>query len=480
MPIPGQSLTVRDPGLGTVPEGASGPIVMGCSSAGTVNVLYAFSNKQDVLDTLGEGPLVETLCYMLDLGGGPIYAMRLTGSTASSAGSVTPTRTSTSTGTITVVGATPYDAYRVRVVIAATGANGAARFKYSLDGGRTYSEEITVPTGGTYAVARTNLTLTFVAGAGPIIHEAGDLHSFDCVAPLYSTANLATAVTALLADSTEFSFAVLTGKHATASAAATMFAAFDTHLTSLSTQFRYMRGIMDGGNDTPANWITAFAAVADQRILVAYGDADMSSSKAFAGWGTPRLPALNVFAGRAHSVLISTDLARVADGPCTGVVAITHDEFRNTLLDQHGASTLRTWQGSAGFYITNGRLKSPTGSDFKYWQHGRVMDVACTTVVKAERPFIGTSVRVNANGSIDARDAATSEATVKSILTSVLLSPNNAEGTPGHVSRLDYKINRTHDLLGTEEQRSSVAIMPLGYRKRLIVEIGYSRIGEAA
>jgi hypothetical protein len=483
MPIPGQSLTVRDPGLGLVPESVSTPLYMGVSSIGTVNILYSFSNKADAIDTLGEGPLVEAVCHALDMGGGPVLAMRLTGGTVGTNGAVTPTRTSTSTGTITVAGA-PFDSYRTRVVIVATGANGAARFKYSLDGGITYSEELTVPSGGTYAVPRTNMTLTFVPGAGPIIHEAGDLHSFDSVAPLYTTANLATGMTALLALTSEFAFIVLTGEHATGAAAATMFAAFDTHLTSLATQFRYVRGIMDAGTDTAANVITAFAAVADQRICVCYGDADMPSSKAFAGWGTPRLPSLVLIAGRAHgnngsSTLISTDLARFPEGP-VNAIAITHDEFRTEVLDQHKISTLRTWQGAPGIYITNALLKSPAGSDFKYWQHGRCMDVACDTTVKTQRAFISTSVRTISTGAIDGRDAVRIEETVKNALRAKLISPNNAEGTPGHVSAFGYKIDRTNDVLRTFELRSKVAIQPLGYAKRLTTEIGYATIAEAA
>lgn len=484
MAIPGQSLILRDPGLGLVPEAPSAPVALGCSSTGTVNTLYAFSNKSSVLSTLGEGPLVETLCHMLDMGGGPVYGMRLTGGTAGTNGTVTKVAFSTSTGTITVAGA-PYDSYLTKVQITGTGALGVAKFKYSLDNGYTYSEDITVPAGGTYAIPRTNLTLTFVPGGGPILFESGDTHSFSSVAPLYSTANLASGVTALLASLVSFTWVVLTGEHATGSAAATMFAAFSTHLSSLATQFRYVRGIMDAGTDTQANVTTAFAAVADARICVVYGDTDQSSSKAFAGWGTPKMPSLVNVAGRAHGkggsqTLISTDLARFADGPLTGAIAISHDEFLNELLDQQKITTLRTWQGSPGIYVCNARLKSPSGSDFLYWQHGRCMDVACDTVIKAERPFISTSARTNGDGSINEEDAVSAEQIIKKTLRTVLLAPNNAEGTPGHVSKLDYKINRTYDLLGTGEQRSTVAIQPLGYRKRLTTEIGYARITEAA
>lgn len=478
MPIPSQNFTIRDPGLGITPEAITTPLYVGCSSIGDVDALYSFSNKGDVIDTLGQGPLPEALCHALDIAGGPVLGMRLTGGTVGVAGAATktPVAGGTGSGTVTVAGA-PYDAYEVIVEIMATGTVGTGRFRYSLDDGRTYSEVLTIPAGGTYAIPNTNLTLTFVPGVGPVFFEDGDLHSFDCTAPLYSTANLSSGITALLADPTEFAFLVLTGEHASGADAATMFAALATHLTSLQNQFRYVGAIMDAGTDTTGNVITAFAAQAGARICVCYGDADMASSKAFAGWGTPKLPSLVTVAARAAASLISTDLARFADGALPGLVSISHDEFRTEVLDQHKITTLRTWQGAQGFYITNARLKSSAGSDFLYWQHRRAMDAACDTVHKAQQPFMSAGVRTGNGGTIDERDATRFEQKVKSALRDRLLSPSNAEGSPGHVSRLDYKIDRSNNVQTSFEVLSKVAIQPLGYVKTLTTEIGFAIIG---
>ena len=95
----------------------------------------------------------------------------------------------------------------------------------------------------------------------------------------------------------------------------------------------------------------------------------MASAKPFVGWATPKRPSTYVVAARAAASLISTDLARTATGPVPSVVAISHDEFQTEVMDAAGFSTLRTFQGQEGFWITNARLKSPAGSDFEFWQH---------------------------------------------------------------------------------------------------------------
>jgi len=374
---------------------------------------------------------------------------------------------------VTVAGAA-YDRYSVRVEITKTGTVAVGKFRYSLDGGTTFSEVLTIPSGGTYAIARTNLTLTFVPGAGAVFFELGDFHTFTCTAPLYSTANLATGITALLASPLQFTFGVLTGKHATASAAATMFAALDVHAASLATAFKYSRWIMDAGIDTTANVITAVLAISSTRVAMVYGDATLASSKSFTGWGNPTMGALVVAAGKAHDALPSTDIARVASGALTGVTAITHDEFRTEVLDEVKVSTLRTWQGRAGFYITNLRLKSPAGSDFLYFQHGRLMDIACDTVAKAQQMMSSISVRTNGDGTIDERDALRLEKPINAALSAELLEPDNAEGTKGHVSALQYQIRRDNNVQTTFTIRSKVAIRPLGYAKQLVTELGYA------
>lgn len=473
MAIPSITQTIRDPGLGVTPAAITSFMYMGVASSGVVGTVYAFSDPQDVINTLGQGPLPEDLCYHLAIAGGPVYAIRLTGSSAGAAGSVTKTAVSTSTGTITVAGAA-YDAYVVRVEIKVTGALGAAEFRYSLDNAVTFSPQIIVPSGGTYVIPNTNLTLTFVPGGGPIIFEAGDYHTFTCTAPGYSGSDLNSGIVSLKADNTQIAAIVLSGKFATASAAATIAAAMAVHAASLFTMYRPIRYILDAGGESAATTKTAFAAFSDARGAACYGSCVCTSAKPFTGWSAPTSPIQRVVAGRAAASLISTDLAWFGAGALQGVTSITHDEFRSELMDQKNFTTLRTHQGVSGYFITNCRLMSAPGSDYEFWQDGRVMDVATYSAYSALLPFLSSSVRTTSTGAMDPRDAARWEKTVKDAERTVLLDPDNAQGTPGHVSALDCKVDQVSNVLTTGAVKVTVAIRPLGYAKTITNTLSFS------
>lgn len=478
MPIPGQTLTINDPGLGIATPASSIPLFFGRTSSGTANVLKSHSSPIDLRAEFGEGPCVEAAVHCLATAGGPVRVAKSANSVAGANSAVTKTAVGSSTGTVTVSG-TPNDDYAVEVEITKTGTVGTGEFKYTLErnrptAARTYSEIITIPAGGTFVLPNTGLTITFVPGGGAVFFEKGDKHSFDSTAPMWNSSDLSALVTALLADSTFFNFMVGCGKHATAAGAATIFSAYDTHLTSFANVFRYVRGMMDAGAEGTATTITAFAAVSSRRILAAYGSVDMTSSKPFAGWGAPRQQSVGIFAAAAARNLISTDLARFASGPLPSVLNITHDEFKTEVMDSQKFATLRTFPGIDGFFATNARLKSPAGSDFTDWQFGRIMDEACRVTYEAQLNYLSAGIRTKANGTIDERDALRIEADITGKLNAVLRQPKNAEGTSGHVSDLAYRISRTQNLNSTKQLNSEVAIRPLGYPKFIVTQLGYA------
>lgn len=472
-PIPNQALTVADPGLNVVDASPTAPLIMGVSSTGTNYELNTYSRKPDVIAEYGQGTMPEAACKILDIAGGPVHCMKLDGTVAGAAGAVTAVPGGAATGTITVAGAA-FDAYEVIVEILTTGAAGVATFRYSLDDGNTYSGELIVPTGLSTVIANTNLTITWVPGGGPIIFEDGDVHWFNCTAPYYSATELALGAAAGLALTTEYPFIVLTGTAATAAGGATMFAGVVTQAAAYAAVNRYTRWIMDVGTDTTANVVTSWETLSDRRIMPCYSTTDVGSSKPFVGWSVPARPSMEIIAAVAANSLISTDLARVATGPLPGVIAVGHDEDLNEVLDVHRISTTRSLIGRSGFFCTNGRLISPDGSDFRYWQHGRIMDTACRTTFLQQQNFLSIGLRTNADGTIDERDATRLEAIVNSALREQLTQPSNAEGTPGHVSDLSYRIDRTVSIIATETLRSQVSIRPLGYAKQIVTTLGFS------
>jgi len=475
----GQTITVRDGGVGLPSDGTVYPLVVGPSSLGTSSTLYFSTNQNSLRDTLGQGKAVELGLPMIKQRGG-VLVLKTPASTAGAAGSVTKVAASTSTGTITVAGAA-YDDYQAKVRIKATGALGVARFDFALDqlaASPSFSEEITVPSGGTYVIPSTNLTLTFVPGGGPILFESGDSHTFACTAPQYTTSDLATAFTALLASLGSYIIedVYFCGRSASAAAGATMFAAIDTQMSSLEARHRWARAMMDVGADTSANVITSFVPIASRRIAVAYGTCDVPTLNPHAGWGTPRQSVAFALSERAAGCDLSENLGRKASG-LLRVSAIQNDEGTNQqFIESHKINTARTYDGEAGFFSTNGYLKSPAGSDFLYWDWGRVIDRACRIVFDTQQQWLLKKVRVlkDGSGNIDPRDAVRIEAAVKSALKDGLTDLITIEGFASHVAGLQYVVDLTNNVLTTRQLKSTLRLIPLPPIESFTTEIGFT------
>lgn len=479
MAIPGQTLTIRDPGLGLSEQSENTFLFFGTASSGSITEVKSFTSAAAVVAEYGQGKLPEALCHALAVAGGPVFACRLSGSVVGASTSVTKTAAGSSTGTVTLAGA-PYDRYEATIEIMGNGTVGAGTFRYSLDGKRTYSETLTIPSGGTYAIPNTNITATFVPGAGAVFFLVGDLHDWTSSAPHYSSTELALGMTALTTyQGTSPAFAVdaivLTGRNAAGSGAATLFGALSTHLASQASRYSYCAAIMDAGSlDTRANVRTAFASLADARISLVYGDVDLPSSKPGAGWGSPKTELLVSAAARALRELISTDLARVKSGPLTGVLEISNNEFDNQDMDIAKFSVSDTKPLVVGYFLTNMRMKSPTGSDYKYWQHRRIMDVMCRTVAGALVLYLSQGFATNSDGTIEESEAKRIEAEVSEKIKIALVDPKNVEGRAGHVSAFSFTVDRSNNLLQSETLQTSVAARPFGYAKTITTELGFA------
>jgi hypothetical protein len=403
-------------------------------------------------------------------------------------------------GEIAVSGDANYDCH-VRVEVITSGANGVARFRYSLDGFsgdddqdvtaniRTYSETLLVPSGGTFAIAGLGITLTF---DGSPAFVAGDVYTFDTRAPAFNSADLATAFAAVTAALTKWRFVscVTTKGSGNAAAHAVLAAALQAHLDTLTTTSRYRAAMIPSGHgDTAAEVVTAFTNTNAVRCLVAHGQVRRATAMPFPGFANPVTHSIDCFAARAAGSLPSTDLKRKLSGSHDEVIKIFHDEnLSSSQLDDIKVSTMRTYHGSSGFYITQARPKGPAGTDFKLWPLRICMDIACEAAHEAMELEVGRMHRTVTNvlndvaypGVIDERDATTIENACETALWAVL-GETNVEGLLGHVQDLQVTISRTYNYLSTGVIQYEVAILPHGYTDYIRGTFGYvTQLAEAA
>jgi hypothetical protein len=218
-------------------------------------------------------------------------------------------------------------------------------------------------------------------------------------------------------------------------------------------------------DDTDANIATAVASLSDSRIMLCGGFANLLSQTT---GSTTKRPAASAIVARAASVPPSEDLGRVATGAVKGIVSLVRDEAKTPALDTIQLATLRTHVGLSGFYVTNGNVKAGATSDFKFLQYGRVMDIASKAVRLGMLRFLNDSVRVNSTtGLILEQDALTIERFIERAL-------RDAVTVPGYASDCSVVVDRSVNILSTQQLKLKFRVVPLGYAKFIDGEIGFS------
>lgn len=466
MPKPDVTITISDGALGLAgnnPENLHAKL--GLSSGGTANTVYSYGDISSAKAQLLAGPLLEDIAFHLATAGGPVLAVPVTPSNVGTVGTVTRTGTGPTPGMATT--GTPRDAYSVIGKIVTGGAVGTASFQISFDGGVTYSPTYATAATVSTFVASTGLTLTFVAGT----YIAGDLYTFTTVAPTYSSSDLNTAIDALLADARDVAFIHVVGTVGGADDATKIsnFVAFATavatKMATAETAKRWQFAVLEAPEVAEGAWAASavWAAFASTRISPALGRITIQSQ--VSGRQTSRSVAA-AYLSRLAKTPVQEHPGKTARGPLSGIVSISRDERATPNGDVARFTTITTFPGIAGYYITSGKMAAGAGSDFAEVQNRRVVDKACRLTNAALFQFLNADLRVNAvGGTLFEADARTVEDYVDGIVRSGLVSNNGA-------SDLKITVDRASNVLSTKTVPTTVRVIPKGYANFITADVG--------
>jgi hypothetical protein len=395
------------------------------------------------------------------------------------------------TGTLSSQTSSPFDNYRAATRIITGGALGTATFQYALDydgsdlDAATWSAEILTPGGGAYALPGTGIYVTFSGTA-----VADDYFTFNTAPPQFTSTELGLAFDALAADSTEWGWCHPVHTAVSAAAAKSWADALETELLALATAYRYVFGLAHvpsvgtplttagtystDSADTDSVIRSAFTA-AYTRVACCAGDAYMTSlTKAIPMRRNASWAACNELARRPLGV----DVAHTGDGgdgtmvPLRQVVELVRDERVTPSLDAAGFTTLRTYVGVAGAFVTQLHMFVASTSDFFFGQGRRVLDVAQRITRAVYLPLLNGSLRTTPSGErrglILAVDAQRQDNRARRALEDGLVNI-----TPSAASAVSATIDRTVNLLSTRTLEVEIAVVPNGYAREIEVRIGY-------
>lgn len=478
MSVPAATITELDGQLGILPTSAGQlEAIVGDAAQGPLNTPAAFARARDVITTFGGGPLVEDACYAIEHFGKVVVLCRTDRTTDGAASSVDDAGvTGTSVPSVDTGSLKPWYSGEWVFQVIAGGTIGVAgiTFRYSDDGGRTWSRKTALGTANTYTVPTSGVVIDFAAGT----LVAADEFTFTTTEPKWAAADLTDALEAIRLSSQPIEYVSIVGA-CSGTEKDTVNAAADAAHASNRHRFFICRARLPNSGESEATYLASLTAnFADKEhtsVSVGYGAARIRSSIPSRPSQMRRSPTQAV-APLFSAVSAEVDIAKKSIGPLhTHGVAlkdsngnpVEHDEEANPGADDVGFLTLRSYSGK-GVYVNNPRIMCPDGSDFNLVQYRRVMNDARTALQAYLEERLHSTILVDkATGHILETEALEIEAGANGVLDTALLRRPKA-------SAAVFVLSRTDNVLSTQTITYDVRIVPLGYAKFITGTIAFA------
>lgn len=363
------------------------------------------------------------------------------------------------------------------------GASGAS-FRYSADGGNSWSAELQIGAATSYVIPDSGVTVAFSAGTW----VAGDEWRFDTVEPLWAVADVVTMLDTLRATGYKFRLIELVGPM-TASDAVSLTPMLD----AMATKYRYTRLIghardFDPAIDTDADaWATTLAAdvaaLDTERIAIAAGYYRVTSvidNRLY------RRPALFPVVARIMARPIQEHPGKVRKSGGGGALRYTDspsqaeidsknlddmvylDTSEDPTLKTARFITLRKRVGRPGWFVDEASTMASPASDYTTLPLCFVIDKASDLTYEWLVDILNDDPPVNEDtGHITEEYAQGEEARARSIFNNGMVAKRNCSAVTAQLMRDD-------EILSTKTLTAKTRVVPKGYVRDISVTVAFT------
>ena len=430
-----------------------------------------------IRERLGLSPLADAAMDAVRGGAGRIFCVPIAPAAPGSLGEVK--KTGTGMGTLTVSGV-PNNAFDAVVEITAQGGLNTAAFRVSVNGGRSYTDEITVPVTGSYTLEGTGLTVQFAEAADtdqkPSSFMVGDTFRFSSTAPAMTNGDVLAAMDKLKEFSQEFEFIHIVG-----ASTLPLWQAMSEAQKELMNVWHKPAFILleaafpeaDSGGDLH-DW--AFQMEADRKKI------RNTDIQVCAAWGrvvrldgaiqTANLAGLASGRYAKTSVQISIGKTQPEAGcgfPETLIQELLPAGYDNTIiefLDLAGYLTFREYDGLPDLYVYHTKMMCPDGSDYRYAEDVRVRNKIVRETRKKALLFKNDDIDLtDIQGELEAR--------AKFIAAPLDRMVDNKEISSYEIAVLD---GHEKTFLEDETMRVKIRYLSRGYIREVEIDLGRAPI----
>lgn len=370
------NVRVEDGNLGRSSQTGTGVhIKIGIANAeSTAPILISGTmDVKKIKERLGNTPLSDACMDAVEWGASTIYCIPVSVGTAGTVGEIKEEKTGA--GSFAVQGS-PNNAYDIVVEVMDAGECNEGSFRYSLDGGNTFTEEMTIPVTGEVELEATGLCVKFTDVEGSGSFKEGDRFTFSTTSPAMSNEAVIRAVESLINSPIVFEFVHIVGESSKA-----LWAALCTLAEDFLTKYK-----------RPLYFVCEARGKRADESLEEYVNAMLEERKGINSTymqvvcSNSRYQQMDGRVQEINNAGIVTGLyGRAKESQSIGEVRsfpISEAKLQKLLpegiedyietLDAAKFVTIRQYIGKEDFYVTSANMMSPQGSDYAYAEDVRV------------------------------------------------------------------------------------------------------------
>ncbi|PYG86736.1 uncharacterized protein DUF2586 [Ruminiclostridium sufflavum DSM 19573] len=419
---------------------------------------------------LGFSPLADKVMDSVENGSSRIYCLPVKASTAGTRGTVE--KTGTGSGTLTANG-NPYNAFNVIIKITGQGRRNTALFVYSIDGGYSYSDEMTVPLTGEYEIPLTGLTVTFAEGAEPNVETSfllGDEFKFNTTAPTMTNADVLAAIDKLKHFNDYYEIVHIVGESQKA-----LWSAVSEQQIILASQYHkplffVLEGYAPDADETAAEYAQRLEA--DKKDIKNTDIQVVAARSLYIGMDgiTREINNAGIVCGLYSKTAVHQSIGKTRDTAGMGIGKTKMLELRPSgieefieLLDSAKYLTFREYDGLDSFFVTNARVMSPEGSDYRYAEDVRVKNKIIREVRKEALQLL--------QDDIDLEDVQNELETRAKFMQTPLDDMVRIK----EISSAEISVPEGQDILSTEKMSVIIRYVSRGYIREISVDLGRTK-----
>ncbi len=343
---------------------------------GSEPVIISGSHKTEyITKCLGLSPLRDAVMDSVENGAAKIICIPVTPSADGVVKALEPVKADDS-GTVTIDGS-PNNSFGIIIRITGRGTLNTAAFKYSINGGHTFSEEQAVPLSGQFELPDTGMTVSFVPGDHG--YEVDDTYSWQTTAPTLTNADVLKGINQIKGIKQEAELVHVVGE-CTADTWA-MVSAMQAEL-----QEQYHKPLMfvveafkmnagESADDYAAALKEARRSVKNYQLQVVVSRVLYSGMDGLNRDTNAAGIVCGLYARTAvHKSIGETAAVYLSESKVLKHLPESLDDDSIDDIDGMGYLTLRQYDGLAGYYINNARMMGPDGTDYRYAEEVRTLN----------------------------------------------------------------------------------------------------------